>query len=169
MTLWYQFRYGALVKCPGNQQYDVVNHVTVCDVIEERAEGFHGMVAHVLKFNNELLAQLVIDNGHRQRAGFVCQKLAVVRGLQMQLKIVQGLTLLKVQVIGMSEYATLEAAAQSFQVSSVNVEETTGVHHDFVSRPKNNNVKVTDLKRDRSRPKSSPLNRPTISCSMNNM
>jgi len=86
----------------------------------------------------------------------------------MQFEIVQGLALLKVQVIGMSEYAALEAAAQSFQVSAVNVEETTGVHHDFVSRPANNNVKATDQKRDRSRPKSSPLNRPTISCSVNN-
>jgi hypothetical protein len=135
MTFWYQFRYRPLVKCSSDQQYDVVNHVTVSDVIEERAEGFHGMVAHVLKFNNKLLAQLVIDDGHRQRTGFIGQELAVVRGLQMQFEIIQGLALLKVQVIGMSEYATLEATAQSFQVTAVNVEETTSVHHDFFSRP----------------------------------
>jgi len=149
MTFWYQFSYGALVKCSGDQQYDVVNHVTVRDVIKECAEGFHGMVAHVLKFNNKLLAQLVIDDRHCQRTWFIGQELAVVRGLQMQFEIVQGLALLKVQVIGMSEYATLEATAQSFQVTAVNVEETTSVHHDFFSRPANNNVKVTDQKRNR--------------------
>jgi len=160
MTLWYQFRYGALVKRSGDQQYDVVNHVTVRDVIEERAEGFHGMVAHVLKFNDELLAQLVIDDGHRQRAGFIGQELAVVRGLQMQFEIVQGLALLKVQVISMSEYATLEAAAQSFQVSAINIEKTTSVHHDFFSRPANNNVNETDQKLHRSRPKFVPTESP---------
>jgi len=149
MTLWYQFRYGALVKCSGDQQYDVVNHVTVRDVIEECTEGFHSMIPHVLKFNHKFLAQLVIDDGHSQRARFIGQELAVVCGLQMQFEIVQGLALLKVQVICMSEYATLEAPAQSFQVTAVNVEETTGVHHDFFSRPANNNVKATDQKLDR--------------------
>jgi len=160
MTLWYQFRYRALVKCSGDQQYDVINHVTVCDVVEECAEWFYGMVAHVLKFNNELLTQLVIDDRHCQWAGFVGQELAVVCRLQMQFEIVQGLALLKVQVICMSENAALEAAAQSFQITAVNVEETTSVHHDFFRRPANNNVKATDQKQDRSRPKS-PLNRPT--------
>jgi len=129
MTFRYQFRNGALVKSAGDQQYDVVDHVTVRDVVEERAQRLHGVIAHVLELDDQFLAQLVVNDGHGQWTGFVGQKLAIVGRLQMQLEIVQGLALFQIQVIGVSEYTALEAAAQTFQVTSVNVEETTGVHH----------------------------------------
>lgn len=129
MALWYQLGNGTLVQGAGNQQDDVVDHVTVRNVVEECAERLHGMIAHMLEFNDEFLAQLVIDDRHGQRAGLVGQKLTVVGGLQMQLEIIQGLALLEVQVVGVSEYAALEAAAQTFQIASVDVEKTARVHH----------------------------------------
>lgn len=129
MAFRYELGYGTLVKGTGDQQNDVVDHVAVRDVIEERAERLHGMIAHMLELDDQLLAQLVVDDGHGQRAGFVGQELPVIGGLQVQLEIVQGLALLKVQVIGVSEYAAFEPAAQALQVAAVDVEKTTGVHH----------------------------------------
>jgi len=129
MAFRYQFRNGTLVKSAGDQQYDVIDHVTVRDVIKERAQWLHSMIAHVLELDDQFLAQLVVNDGNSQWTGLVGQKLAIVGRLQMQLEIVQGLALFEIQVIGVSEYTALEAAAQTFQIASVNVEETAGVHH----------------------------------------
>ena len=45
------------------------------------------MVAHVLELGDELLAQLVVDDGDLQRRRHVGQEVAVVRRLQVQLQI----------------------------------------------------------------------------------
>lgn len=72
-----------LVQCARDQQNDVVDHVRVRDHVEERRERLHGMVANVLKLDDQLLAQLVFDGRHRQRRRLIGQEVAVVGALEM--------------------------------------------------------------------------------------
>lgn len=53
---------GTLVEGPGNQQDDVVDHVAVGDEVEEGRQWFDSVISHVLELNDELLAQLVVDD-----------------------------------------------------------------------------------------------------------
>ena len=57
------------------------------DVVEKGGEGFQRLVAKVLKLYDQFLLQLVVDDGDRQRARLIRQKVAVVGALQMQLQI----------------------------------------------------------------------------------
>lgn len=85
MTLGDELRNGSLMKRPGDQQDDVVNHVAVSDKVEEGRERLNSMVAQVLEFNHKLFAKLIIDDRHSQWRRFVGEKLSVVSALQMQL------------------------------------------------------------------------------------
>lgn len=81
---------GALVERARDQQDDVVDHVAVRDKVQEGGQGLDGMIPQVLELNHELLAELVVDGGHRQRGRLVGQELAVVRALQVQLQVCKG-------------------------------------------------------------------------------
>lgn len=87
MAFGYQLRNGTLVQRARDQQYDIIDHIAVRDKVQEVGQRLHRMVAHMLELDHQLLAQLVIDHGHRQRRRLVGQKAAVVRALQMQLQI----------------------------------------------------------------------------------
>lgn len=82
-----QFRNRTLMQRASDQQNDIVNHVTVRDEIQERGQRLDGMVTQMLEFNNQLLAQFIINHWHRQWRRFVGQKLTIIRSLQMQFQI----------------------------------------------------------------------------------
>lgn len=67
MALGDQLGDGTLVQRSGDQQNDVVDHVAVGDEIQEGGQRLDGMVAHVLEFDDQLLAQFVVDYRHGQR------------------------------------------------------------------------------------------------------
>lgn len=83
----YQLRNGTLVQSARDEQNDVVDHVAVRNEVEEVRQRLHGMIAHVLELDHQLLAQLVVDHGHRQGRRLVGQETAIVRALQVQLEI----------------------------------------------------------------------------------
>ena len=62
-------------------------YAPVSDEVEEGGEGAGGVVAHVLELGDELLAQLVVDDGDLQRRRHVGQEVAVVGRLQVQLQV----------------------------------------------------------------------------------
>lgn len=72
------------MQCARDQQNDIVNHVAVRDEVQECGQRFNGMITQMLEFDDEFLAQFIVDNWHRQRRRFVCQKLAIIRSLQMK-------------------------------------------------------------------------------------
>jgi len=78
---------GSLVQRAGDQQDDVVDHVAVGDEVQEVGQRLHSVVPHVLELDDQLFAQLVVDDGHRQGRGLVGQEAAIVGSLQMQLEI----------------------------------------------------------------------------------
>jgi len=79
------------------------------------------VVPHVLELDDQLFAQLVVDDGYRQGRGLVGQEAAIVGSLQMQLEILQGLALHQVQVVGLLQDAALEAPAQTLQISIIDI------------------------------------------------
>lgn len=81
---------GALVQRAGDQQNDVVDHVAVRDEVEERRQRLDGMVAHVLELDDQLLAQLVVDDADGERRRLVGQELAIVGALQVELEVCAG-------------------------------------------------------------------------------
>lgn len=56
MAFWDQFRDWALMQCARNQQNNVVNHVAVCDKVQECGQWLDGMIAQVLEFDDQFLA-----------------------------------------------------------------------------------------------------------------
>ena len=62
-------------------------YAPVSDEVEEGGECAGGVVAHVLKLGDELLAQFVVDDGDLQRRRHVGQEVAVVGRLQVQLQV----------------------------------------------------------------------------------
>lgn len=57
-----QLRDWPLVQSASDQQDDVINHVAVSDEVQECGQWLNRVVPEVLEFNDELLAQLVIDS-----------------------------------------------------------------------------------------------------------
>lgn len=51
----------AFVEGAGDEEYDVVNHVAVCNKIKERAERFDGIASQEVELVYEELGRLVID------------------------------------------------------------------------------------------------------------
>lgn len=70
-----------------NQKYDIVDHVAIGDEVKELWKRLHGLISHMLEFNNQLLPKLIIDHWHRQRRWLVGQKTAIIGTLQMKLQI----------------------------------------------------------------------------------
>lgn len=87
MALGNQFGNGTLMQCAGDQQNDVVDHVAVGDEVQKGGQWFDGMVAHMLEFDYQLFAKLIIDDGYRQWRRLVGKELAIVCALQMQFQI----------------------------------------------------------------------------------
>ena len=98
MTFTYQLGDWSLVERPCDQEDDVVNHVSVGDVVQEHGEGPGGLVPHVLELGHQLLPQLVLDDRHLETA-LVGEKVAVVGGLKMKLKILECFALHQVKII----------------------------------------------------------------------
>ena len=92
----------SLMKGPGDEEDDVVNHVTVGDVVHELGQGPGGLVPHVLELRHQLLPQLVLDDGDLKSA-FIRQEVAVVSGLKVELEILQSLALNKVQIVVLTQ------------------------------------------------------------------
>lgn len=72
---------------PRYQKDDVIDHVTVCNEIQERRKGLNGMIPQMLKFDDELLTKLIVDRWHGEGAGFVGQECSIVGALQVKLQI----------------------------------------------------------------------------------
>ncbi len=87
VAFWHKLGDRPLVEGAGDQQNDVVNHVAVCDVVQERSQRSGGMVPHVLELGDELLFQLVVDDADLQRARDIGQEVPVVGALQVELQI----------------------------------------------------------------------------------
>lgn len=83
MTLGNQFRNGSLVQSTSDQQNNIVNHIAIGDEVQETGQRLHSMIAHMLELNDQLFAQLVINNRNGQWWGFIGQKGAVICALQM--------------------------------------------------------------------------------------
>ena len=71
----------------GDEQDDVIDHVAVCDVVQEFGHRLDALVANVLEFGHELLLELFINGGDGQRASLVGQEVAVVGGLEVKLEV----------------------------------------------------------------------------------
>ena len=112
------------MKSPSDKQHNVVNHVAVGDEIQEHGELASALIPHVLKLRDELLPQLVLDNGHLE-AALVVEEVAVVGGLEMQLEVLQCLALDQVKVVILTQDPVLESSAQALQVAVVNVKHAT--------------------------------------------
>ena len=98
MTFTHQLGDWSLVERPCDQEDDVVDHVSVGDVVQEHGQRASGLVPHVLELRHQLLPQLLVNDGHLETA-LVGQKIAVVGGLEVQLQILQSLALNQVQVV----------------------------------------------------------------------
>ena len=55
------------------------------DVVEEGGQRCDGVVSQMLELDHHLLLQLVVQHRHRQRTGFVCEKVSEVGALKMKL------------------------------------------------------------------------------------
>ena len=87
MALCDQLRDWPLVQRAGDEQDDVVDHVGVGDEVQEGGQLARGVVPHVLELGDELLAQVVVDDGDLEGAGDGGQEVAVVRALEVQLQV----------------------------------------------------------------------------------
>lgn len=72
------------MQSSSNQQNDIIDHVAVGDEIQKSRQRFNGMISQVLEFDDQFFAQLIINDGHRQRRWLIGQKLTVIGSLQMQ-------------------------------------------------------------------------------------
>ena len=57
------------------------------DVVHEGCKRLHGVGAHVLELDDQLLSELVIDDGYLQRRRLVGEEVAIVSALKMQFQI----------------------------------------------------------------------------------
>lgn len=51
------------------------------DVVQEGAQWRHALVTDVLELHHQMVPQLLVNDSHRERAGFVGQEIAIIRGL----------------------------------------------------------------------------------------
>ena len=112
------------MESTSDKKHNVVNHVAVGDEVQEHGELASALIPHVLKLRDELLPQLVLDDGHL-KAALVVKEVAVVGGLEMQLEVLQGLALDQVKVVILTQDPVLESPAQALQVAIVNVKHAT--------------------------------------------
>ena len=61
MAFWYQLRNGSLVECSGNQQNDIVNHVTVGNVVKESGTITYRVITHMLELSDKFLFKIIVD------------------------------------------------------------------------------------------------------------
>jgi len=102
MTFSDQLGDWSLVQGPGDEEHDVVDHVAVGDVVHELGQSSRGLVPHVLELGHQLLPQLILNHGDLKSA-FIGQEVAVVRGLKVELEVLQGLALDQVQIVVLTE------------------------------------------------------------------
>ena len=77
----------AVVENACDEKDNVVNHVTVCDVVEEGGQGLDSLVAQVLELADKSLFQFCVNGGHGKWAGLIGQEVAVLGCCQMQLQV----------------------------------------------------------------------------------
>lgn len=78
---------GTLMQGASNQQDDVVDHVAVGYEVEKGGQRLNGLVAHVLKFDDQLFTQPIVDSGDGERRGLIGQELTVVSALQVKFQV----------------------------------------------------------------------------------
>merc|ERR1719382_2009853 len=121
MTLTHQLGYWPLMQCAGDQKNNVVNHVTVRDIVEEARKRAGRVVAHVLELGHQLVPQLLVNNRHLQSA-FTGEEVSIVCRLEVELQVFQCLALHQVQVVILTEHTVLESPTQALQVPVVYIE-----------------------------------------------
>lgn len=66
MALWDELGDGPLVQGARDEQYNIVDHVAVSDEIQKLRQRLGRVIAHVLKLDDQLFPELVVDHAHRQ-------------------------------------------------------------------------------------------------------
>lgn len=72
------------MECASDEKNDVINHVAVSDEIQESWKWLNGMISHVLELNDELLAQLVIDDRNGKWWWFIREKRTIICSLKVE-------------------------------------------------------------------------------------
>lgn len=72
------------MQSTSDQQNNVVNHVAVCNEIQESRHGLYRVVPEVLELDHELFTQLIINSRYGQGAGLVCQECSIVCALKVK-------------------------------------------------------------------------------------
>lgn len=67
MTLGYQLGYRPLMEGSRNQENDVVDHVAISYKVQKLGQRLDGVIAHMLKFNDELFSELVVNDADSER------------------------------------------------------------------------------------------------------
>lgn len=128
----------ALVEGACDDQDDVVDHVPVGDVIQERRERLHGVELHVLELVDHLVDALLLDDRGLQRPGLVLQEVAVVCLREVELHVLERLALTQVRVVVYIKKLGAEAAEDGLEVPVLAVERKEPRMRPGLEQPINN-------------------------------
>jgi hypothetical protein len=118
----------ALVERASDEEDNVIDHVTVGNIIQEGGERLYSLGADVMKLGDKLLGTFFCDSRGVKGRRLVLQKFAIIRGNKVKLHIVESLALAQIDIIRAPQNSTPISSHFAFQVPVIDVE------HSQVSR-----------------------------------